>query len=106
MKLFGEGNYAITDIQEVNVSEQFLGLDTATRGCTRNSELEGCETKTYLEKAKDKCGCIPNNVMRFFPEENVSSFHSGRDFECLDLKVNVRRGAVPVKISGVWEGSR
>ena len=84
LKLFGEGNYAITDIQEVNVSEEFLGLDTETRGCTRNSELEGCETRTYLEKSKQECGCILNNIRRFFPEEKVSSFHSGRGFGCPD----------------------
>ena len=74
LKLFGEGNYAITDIQDVSVSEEFLGLDTATRGCHRNSELEDCETKTYLGKMKDKCGCITNNLMRFFPEENVGLY--------------------------------
>ena len=33
LKLFGEGNYAITDIQEVKVTGEFLGLDDATRGC-------------------------------------------------------------------------
>ena len=72
LKLFGEGNYAITDIQEVSVTEEFLGLDTATRGCQRNSELEECETKTFRQKMKEECGCIPNNIRRFFPEEKVS----------------------------------
>ena len=74
LKLFGEGNYAITDIQDVSVSEEFLGLDTDTRGCHRNSELEECETKTYREKMKDECGCIPDNLMRFSPEEKVSLY--------------------------------
>ena len=72
LKLFGEGNYAITDIQEVKVTEDFLDLDAATRGCHRNSELEQCETKTFRQKMKEKCGCLPNNIRRFFPEEKVS----------------------------------
>ena len=73
MKLFGEGNYAITDIREVRVTKEFLGLDDATRGCNRNSELEQCETKTYLERAELLCSCIPGNIKRFFPEKKVSS---------------------------------
>ena len=65
LKLFGEGNYAVTDIQEVNVSEQFLDLDAATRGCTRNSELEGCETRTYLEKFLDEfAGCELEDLVK------------------------------------------
>ena len=71
LKLFGEGNYAITDIKEVKVTEEFLGLDTATRGCHRNSELENCETKTILEKAKLQCHCIPSNLKRFLPDQKV-----------------------------------
>ena len=70
--LFGEGNYAITDIKQVKVTEDFLGLDDATRGCHSNSELENCDIKTYLEKSKVNCGCIPANIKRFFPEETVS----------------------------------
>ena len=73
LKLFGEGNYAITDIKEVKVTEEFLGLDTATRGCHRNSELEHCETKTYIEKAKRHCHCIPSHLRRIFPDQKVSS---------------------------------
>ena len=73
--LFGEGNYAITDIKQVKVTEDFLGLDKDTRGCHRNSELEECETKTFLEKAKQRCGCIPSNPRRFFPEGKVSSLN-------------------------------
>ena len=73
LKLFGEGNYAITDIKEVKVTEEFLGLDTAIRGCHRNSELEHCETKTYIEKAKRHCHCIPSHLRRIFPDQKVSS---------------------------------
>ena len=70
--MFGEGNYAITDIQQVKVTEEFLGLDDATRSCHRNSELEQCETNKYLEKAKLQCGCIPDNLRSFIPQEKVS----------------------------------
>ena len=73
LKLFGEGNYAITDIKEVKVTEEFLGLDTATRGCHRNSELKHCETNTYIEKAKRHCHCIPSYLRRIFPDQKVSS---------------------------------
>ena len=57
------------------MTEEFLGLDDATRGCHRNSELEDCDIKTYLEKAKINCDCIPVNLKRFFPEEKVSSLN-------------------------------
>ena len=71
--MFGEGNYAITDIQKVFVTQEFLGLDSETRGCHRNSKLEGCETLTYLNNMKEQCGCIPSNIRRFYPVEKVRS---------------------------------
>ena len=72
IRLFGEGNYAITDIKEVRVTKQFLELDDTTRGCHRNSEMDQCGTTTYLEKLRAQCGCIDNNLKRFFMAEEVS----------------------------------
>ena len=103
VKLFGEGNYAITDIQKVNVTTQFLGLDPETRGCHLNTELEGCETKTYLEKLKEECGCVPNNIRRFFPEEEVIFFFL--EFPVFHPLSIFSLRPVPWKIWSVWEES-
>ena len=54
------------------MTKQFLELDDTTRGCHRNSEMDQCGTTTYLEKLRAQCGCIDNNLKRFFMAEEVS----------------------------------
>ena len=66
LKLFGEGNFAITDIKEVKVTEDFLSLDEATRRCRQNSDMEQCHTNTFIEKANAQCSCS-HPLEKFFP---------------------------------------
>ena len=59
LKLFGEGNYAITDIQEVKVTEEFLDLDLNTRNCQTEESLENCKNRKYHKQIIAQCGCLP-----------------------------------------------
>ena len=91
------------------MTEEFLGLDNATRGC--HSELEDCDIKTFLEKAKRQCGCIPVNIKRFFPEEKVIDALSWKlplyhpaflvNFSIIII-INVRWGPVQIQNRSVW----
>ena len=66
MKLYGEGNYAINDVYEVQVTEDYLGLN---HGCNANQNREECETAKYLENIQSQCNCTPITYRSFFPNE-------------------------------------
>ena len=71
IKLLGEGDYALTDVQEFRVTEDFLGLDESIRGCKENKELERCEEKMFVEKVSSQCNCTPAELRSFFPYEVI-----------------------------------
>ena len=62
VKYYGQGNFAITSVQQVEVTEDFLGLSETIRECQETEDIEHCHTNTYLDKAKSECDCaIPFN---------------------------------------------
>ena len=71
MKLYGDGNYAINDVYEVQVTDEYLGLN---RGCHENQNRAECETAKYLENIRSRCNCTPITYRSFFPNE-VSLYH-------------------------------
>ena len=59
VRLHGEGSYAITDVKEITVSDDFLGLDETIRKCQNIEPLENCTTRQYLDIVKKQCKCVP-----------------------------------------------
>ena len=70
--LFGEGNYALTDIKQIKVTEDFLTLGEEKTKCQDMEEYDHCLTRIYGHKMIDICGCSPLSLKSFFPEK-VSS---------------------------------
>ena len=60
--LSGEGQYNLHSLQEIAVTDSFLGLDRVTRNCQTIETIEDCETRLYLEKIREKCRCLPLSV--------------------------------------------
>ena len=56
MTIFGEGEYNLNSLNEVKVTDSFLGLDLKTRKCQNKEPFENCTTRQYSEIFK-KCGC-------------------------------------------------
>ena len=59
MRLFGEGQYNLNSMKEINVTESFLGLDIHTRKCQNIETYDNCKTRIYLENLRQTCGCLP-----------------------------------------------
>ena len=59
VRLHGEGSYAITDVKEITVSDEFLGLDETIRKCQNIEPFENCTTRQYLDTVKKECKCVP-----------------------------------------------
>ena len=60
--LHGEGNYALTSVKEIKVTDDFLGLDIQTKSCQIIETFEECTTRNYMKKVLEDCNCIPYNV--------------------------------------------
>ena len=67
--LYGEGNYALTDIKEIKVTEEFFRLGTATTGCERQKYRSECSTGRYQEEVAASCSCAPLNLKHFYSSQ-------------------------------------
>ena len=73
LKLNGEGNYALTDVKKVEVTNDFLGLKFTSRNCQSYEKYEECTTRKYLEKFQKHCSCVPYQLLNFTKPYQVKS---------------------------------
>ena len=69
LTMHGEGNYALTDIKEIQVTEEFLSLDSEITECQSGMYKSDCEAGEYLRQISDTCHCAPLNLKNFYTEE-------------------------------------
>ena len=93
MKHYGSGNLAITNIQEVRATQEFLGLEESVRDCQQDEEREECQEKMYLDKVQSVCGCTPLNFNDFSEDEvTLLTFRFHKNFfVCNILQGNLCR---------------
>ena len=65
LEQFGEGNYALSDVKEVFVTEDFLGMDDEIKLCQNEGTTEDCWMKNYLRKGFSKCKCLPYELRNY-----------------------------------------
>ena len=71
VQLTGEGEYNLNSIKEEEVTESFLGIDQAVRGCQNQEHYDDCTTRQYIEHMRENCGCLPLSMALF---DQVISF--------------------------------
>ena len=71
MELYGEGNYAIGDVKEITITNDFENLDEQTTKCQTNNNIEDCVAEMVLEELKKKCECLPFNLQNFSRNDKV-----------------------------------
>ena len=60
--LHGEGNYVLTNIKSIRVTEDFTGLGERTTNCQTEQFRADCLTRKYLAKLVDTCQCVPFTI--------------------------------------------
>ena len=50
--MHGEGNYGLTAVKEVSVTQSFLGLKEEDKKCQNLESQEDCSTKRYLQSIR------------------------------------------------------
>ena len=71
LKLYGEGNYALTSVKEVRVTDSFLSMSAERRNCQNEERYEDCATADYLKRVKKICSCIPENLLEDADDKKV-----------------------------------
>ena len=63
--LYGEGDYALTDVKEIDTTEAFLNLDENVKLCQNVESYEKCQAKEYIKNGLKKCNCTPYELRNF-----------------------------------------
>ena len=69
LKLSAEGNYGLTNIKEIEVTDKFLILDDDVKNCQNKETYEDCITNKFLESLKSECNCVPFNLRNFSSDQ-------------------------------------
>ena len=65
MRLYGKGDFALTDVKEMDGTQGFLDLDDGIRKCQNFETVLECKAKIYLDIGKKKCKCVPHHLRGF-----------------------------------------
>ena len=61
----------MSDVKEVKVTEDYLGLDEDIRKCQKIETFEDCTTREYLKTVLRKCNCVPYGLRTFSKQNQV-----------------------------------
>ena len=62
---YGGGNYKLTSVTEVKVTEEFLGFDEETKKCQNKTRVHDCQQEKFLFDFTQKCQCIPYHLKNY-----------------------------------------
>ena len=62
---YGEGDYSLTDVKEMDGTEAFLNLADKDKGCQNEETLVDCKAKEYLKIGRNSCKCVPFHLRSF-----------------------------------------
>ena len=60
--MYGEGTYAISEVKEMRVTDEYLGLDENIRKCQNMETFEDCTTRNYIDATVKNCKCVPYSL--------------------------------------------
>ena len=74
----GGGNYRLTAVREIKVTDEFMGLDLKTINCQNETTLLNCQQAKYLSGLTKKCQCLHYNLANY--SSTYEKVHKGCDF--------------------------
>ena len=72
LRLYGEGDFALTDVKEMDGTPGFLDLDVGVKMCQNSETVLECKAKAYLNAGKEKCKCVPHHLRSFSSQVSFS----------------------------------
>ena len=71
-KFYGSGSIRIKGIKEIKVTDEYLGLNSQTKGCQNETTYEDCVTEVYIDMLKKECDCLPFNLQNLSTEDEIN----------------------------------
>ena len=68
--LFGEGNYALTDIKQIETTDAFHSVDEEIKNCQNMETTQECEAREFIKLGLDRCHCTPYHLRNFTKDVN------------------------------------
>ena len=69
LKLFGEGEYALTSVKQIKVTNDYLKLKN--KKCQGKESYEECTTRSFLRRVEQECNCLPYRLRNFADKNQV-----------------------------------
>ena len=69
IELEGEGHYALEDIKDIRVTEEFLGLGQEITRCQTREFRADCVSRRYQEQVLASCHCAPLYIRSQFSHQ-------------------------------------
>ena len=67
--LSGEGDYSLTDVKDIKVTQEFEGLGEETTHCQSAEYMADCVTRQHGDKVLDICGCAPYYIHSHYKDQ-------------------------------------
>ena len=90
LEIVGEGEYNLNVVDEVRVTDSFLGLHKDVRGCQTEELFIDCKTQEYKNKVLEYCHCLPLKLKtsvdvstRHVYHHSLNYFYQHFDFEMI-----------------------
>ena len=64
-RFYGSGSIRIKGVKQIHVTNDYLDLDSQSRGCQNENTYEDCVTELYLDLLSEECKCLPFNLQNF-----------------------------------------
>ena len=82
--LSGGGHYGLTDIKDVRVSQEFVGLGEAVTQCQTKEAGADCLTRKYQETVLATCGCVPFSLRSQYGDQAGGEVCSSSSLDCVE----------------------
>ena len=80
--LQGEGHYLLSDIMNIEVTKDFVGLGPEETRCQTEEYREDCISRKLRERALAQCSCAPFNLRSYYGDQ--IAICSPSQLECLE----------------------
>ena len=64
--------YNLNNVKEIEITEDFLGLDQSVIKCQTRESIDTCKERLYIDSLMAKCGCLPFSLNRADDKVNIS----------------------------------
>ena len=62
MELSIGNEYNLNNVEEIKVTNEFLGLNRKVTGCQHEETYDDCKTRSYIKALLNKCQCLPFGI--------------------------------------------